>query len=1683
MRGYRHWLALLASVLVVILHTGDAVAKETIVLQSGGALHLASEGKLTEVFSGNPEGFGVSPDGEQVVFAAEYGEYGYALLILNLAGKEVDVVSTAAESGMAWFQVRFAPDGEHIIGRALDEETGSSGIYAIDVDGTGLRKLVSYGEWPVMSSQGALAYLSGGFDSDLLVLDPSSSGETSPRRLATAGYFGTELGSISFSPDGEFVLFPREEERTYAVPTHGGKADQLLTVGPRSEWETESTVLDATGNLLRRNIFTLKSTELAKSPAGWVRTNQPFGEVEPPEAFEPPACAPLELDLLVDSPQWISLECNGPELTYALDSEPSHGEMIDFDPAVGFVGYKPEPGFIGSDPINFHASNEDGETEPTTLSIDVHAAICESRHEGTETENPLPLTLPCYGPWIEPENEEEEWEPEPLTYEIVSPPEHGEALGFNASTGELIYSPEAEFEGEDSLDFNATGAHGTSDTATISIVVGGVPDCDDFTTRTEPGERLQIDLDCVGAVGEASGFSIVEGPTHGSIHGLESETGELEYRPEILFQGQDSFTFQAENWAGESNEATATIDVCAKPILDVSGEAVEDDVPGVDLTVVATPGEPKCEIDGTTPEITKLVVSIDNEVVYSEERQCGDAEDPCGQPEWERQIQLPYDSVVGTHEIRVEAEDQFGNRSKPRIKSETTPAEGTVQQLPPEAEDSKESKGCETPKNRYGRYAFKGKVVRGTPCADILVAYPKHHTEIYVGGDGDDIIRTSGAIDTIKGGAGNDRIYSGRGNDTVNGQKGDDLIVGGSGDDELFGNIGNDELSGTSGSDVVHGNRGNDLIRGGTTADSLFGDLDTDTLSFADAVTPGFKFGEGFIAGFPAGVEGRGIYLDLSEEPKKDDYEREYIRAFNGSTARFAGGVDKIYVSEGGFENVIGSAFADVIKGSSGANLIDGSGGTDILKGAGGDDTIFGGADSDLVDGGADQGAKHLHGGAGDDICVEGTESEACERESTVEGLKAPSEAASIGRLNPDDATNDSGIYVRGSGGNDAIVATWDAKNNEVDFTAKGVGFDTGANGVSGCTVEAAAAHCPSGGVQTLVVDGRAGKDVLKAHSFPAGVSVTLTGGPGSDNLFGGPSEDILVDGPEAGNDDLYGFGDDDTMLANEGLDRLFGADGADLFVSSSICEGDRIKGGGDSRDNASWAQLRGKQKGESDEFEAPTHGVSVSALKGDISGNGGECKTEGHIEDVELLEGSGGPDLLEGNDGHNVLLGRGGKDDLLGLGGVDGILANNGDPGGATKEEQEDPDGTLDCGLPTKKFGKDNATIGPADESENCENVNVTNTQVQHRLSGIGADPTADAPEFSSDEAMIGGTRDPDAVPPVAFFRLDETSGMEAANWVDEEAPGAYEGEEVELAQPGAMEDSRGVHLDGEDDHLDLTDLWSPGDSIEECGDEESGYSVEMWVKFDDEATGREELFSRSEGEEGVFLYRSADGKVNFSLADGNESPFVSTEGAVEDEDWHHVVATIAHYQECAPTFAAMSLSPEGELQAGTRLTLTVDGFSKALGLDSSSTIPSSISAANNLVGAREGEAKPVNLLAGSVDGVAIYDRALSEDEAQAHLLISEALEPTVVLLPPVDPEDGDADEDGVLDSVDNCAEAANADQEDSDADGVGDACQVEPDSDGDEVPDEADNCPEEVNALQEDSDENGVGDVCEPE
>jgi PKD repeat protein len=63
-----------------------------------------------------------------------------------------------------------------------------------------------------------------------------------------------------------------------------------------------------------------------------------------------------------------------------------------------------------------------------------------------------------------------------LSYAIATPPTHGTLSGFNAATGQVTYTPDADYFGSDSFVFSVADGQGGTATATVSIQVAAVND-------------------------------------------------------------------------------------------------------------------------------------------------------------------------------------------------------------------------------------------------------------------------------------------------------------------------------------------------------------------------------------------------------------------------------------------------------------------------------------------------------------------------------------------------------------------------------------------------------------------------------------------------------------------------------------------------------------------------------------------------------------------------------------------------------------------------------------------------------------------------------------------------------------------------------------------------------------------------------------------------------------------------------------------------------------------------------------------------------------------------------------------------------------------------------------------------------------------------------------------------------
>jgi Ca2+-binding RTX toxin-like protein len=213
--------------------------------------------------------------------------------------------------------------------------------------------------------------------------------------------------------------------------------------------------------------------------------------------------------------------------------------------------------------------------------------------------------------------------------------------------------------------------------------------------------------------------------------------------------------------------------------------------------------------------------------------------------------------------------------------------------------------------------------------------------DVVGGGDGTDTVNGGAGNDTLSGGAGNDKVGGGTGDDALNGDDGNDALTGGDGNDTISGGAGNDKVGGGTGDDDLNGGDGNDGLTGGDGNDTLLGGAGDDKLD-------GGKGTDHLLAGEDAGNDALGggageDLVDYSAASTGMTINLAIGVAF-GTTTTATSGTDKL----SGIEDVLGSAFDDVIIGSKGDNKLDGGDGNDHLTGGKGADTLTGGAGNDV---------------------------------------------------------------------------------------------------------------------------------------------------------------------------------------------------------------------------------------------------------------------------------------------------------------------------------------------------------------------------------------------------------------------------------------------------------------------------------------------------------------------------------------------------------------------------------------------------------------------------------------------------------------------------------------------------------------------------------------------------------------
>jgi VCBS repeat-containing protein len=175
-----------------------------------------------------------------------------------------------------------------------------------------------------------------------------------------------------------------------------------------------------------------------------------------------------------------------------------------------------------------------------------------------------------------------------LTYSIVTGPTHGTLSGTGANQ---TYTPAADYNGPDSFTFKANDGTTDSNTATVSITVNAVNDApvaknDSYNTN----EDTQLQVAAPGVltndtdVDSANLTAVqVSGPSHGTL--TLNADGSFTYKPNLDYNGTDSFTYKVCDQGGPALCSTATVRISVSPMPDactIRGTSKDDVLRGTD---------------------------------------------------------------------------------------------------------------------------------------------------------------------------------------------------------------------------------------------------------------------------------------------------------------------------------------------------------------------------------------------------------------------------------------------------------------------------------------------------------------------------------------------------------------------------------------------------------------------------------------------------------------------------------------------------------------------------------------------------------------------------------------------------------------------------------------------------------------------------------------------------------------------------------------------------------------------------------------------------------------------------------------------------------------------------------------------------------------------------------------------
>jgi hypothetical protein len=303
------------------------------------------------------------------------------------------------------------------------------------------------------------------------------------------------------------------------------------------------------------------------------------------------------------------------EIEFEIVSDPSHGELDNFDKSDGTVTYTPEEEYSGDDKFDFRVIDDKGaESDKAEIKINVEPLEETNQEESGETNQSHNqtsikasesnvITSTDQSPVAHDQELStdantdiditlvgEDTDNDPIQFEIVSNPADATLNDFDNAKGTVTYSPEMNYTGNDSFSFKVIDDNGVeSNVATVNVEVkpttenilikesavmanessvvanessNNAPTAFDQNISVTTNNQLNITLTGEDTDNDPIQFEIVSNPADATLNDFDNAKGTVTYSPEMNYTGNDSFSFKVIDDNGvESNTAIVSVEV------------------------------------------------------------------------------------------------------------------------------------------------------------------------------------------------------------------------------------------------------------------------------------------------------------------------------------------------------------------------------------------------------------------------------------------------------------------------------------------------------------------------------------------------------------------------------------------------------------------------------------------------------------------------------------------------------------------------------------------------------------------------------------------------------------------------------------------------------------------------------------------------------------------------------------------------------------------------------------------------------------------------------------------------------------------------------------------------------------------------------------------------------------------